>query len=174
MFKKKTIAAEPENPIRRKLEDALTQLGESETLQKKHLKIHLSENMKWTANISHAEKLLNHPQCQSPGAIKVLLEMAIDSNEEAKGNQQKTEIQIAQIQGYKTEIRDALTKMKTSIKMSDELRHRLKVIGATQTSSSKPKEMSGLEDEETIFRNLRGTLLAVDALVSLQKEEISA
>lgn len=174
MFKKKSPEAVVENPIRVKLEEALEQLEKSETAYSAIHGVNKFDRDNWSKKIYSAEKFLHHPKCKSPEHVKTLLKMAIASYEVAMKDAQESKLQLEKIQGYKDEIREAITKMNTPDDMSDTLKHRLKVIGSSPAVLSGNSRTVEIEDEETIFHNLRGTLLAVDALVSLQKEGIAA
>lgn len=173
MFKKKTTELVPENPIRAKLENALQQLEGSEKACHAQYQIQLYERDSWSEKIRSAEKFLAHPRCQTPDYVKTMLKMAISSYEESAEAAIQSKSQLDRIFVYKFDIREAITKLNTPDTMSDELKHRLKVIGSTQVNFEGQLQSSHEEDEETIFRSLRGTLLAVEALVELQKESIS-
>lgn len=174
MFKKKTPEPVLKNPILEKLEEALAKLEASDKTYNASYQIQLHERDNWAEKIRSAEKFLSHPRCQTPDYVKTLLKMAIASYEEVAEAAIQSKRQLDKIFVYKMDIRDAIAKLNTPDTMSDELKHRLKVIGSSQIATEGATPVWYAEDEEAIFRGLRGTLLAVEALGELQKESVSA
>jgi hypothetical protein len=177
MFKKKTkqeLAFVATNPIRTKLEDALQKITEQITELKdgKHSSAS-SAFHDWEWKIYEADALLAHPQCTSKTQAQALRDIAIEQFMIANREQALAEAQLEEMEEYKSTISEALLKL-GPIASTDELQLRIEALGSLKALNVSPADKTDPATKHAVYDEIKPTLFAVDALISLQKEGIES
>lgn len=176
MFRKNTkTAIEPEgNPIRVKLESALHEISvKIDDFKDGHHWEVTDLERDWYHNVTLGQQLLAHPRIATDEAkdgAQRLLDSALEHYYAFKKEAKIARTHLRQMESYKHEISEALLKL-GPIASTDELQQRLVALG----SPNVPGMATGLvkvesKREKDIYADIRPTLFAVDALVSLREE----
>lgn len=174
MFKKKT-KTEPDkstDPIRDKLEKALQKITEQIT-ELKDGKCSFSESAfhDWEWKIYEADALLLNPRCTSKKQVQALRDFAAEQFLIANRELALAEVQLEEMEEYKATISEALLKL-GPIAATDELQQRINALNSLKALKTSGESQTA--EEHVIYDDIRPALFAVDALISLQKEEIES
>lgn len=172
MFKKKTeITPVTESPIRVKLEEALSKIeAHIKAFEDGHHADLLSEEHNWQFAIYKANDLLGSPLCETKDQVRELREIAVEQFRTVVKQRYIADAQIEEMKLYKSTISEALLKL-GPIESFDDLSQRINALKALKPMNAIAEANNPLKDYE-VYDDIRPTLYAVDALISLQKEDV--
>lgn len=172
MFKKKTksIAPVADNPIRAKLEDSLAKItAHIEEFKDGHLDEVSSEARRWNLKIYDINGLIEDPKCKTKDQARALRSIVIEQYRSLAKQKAIAEAQLDEMMEYKSAITESLLKIGSIVSLND-LEQRIQSLQALKSTNAIAEKANPLKDHE-IYEDIRPTLYAVDALVSLQKDE---
>lgn len=169
MFKKKG-AKQSENPIIDELKASHSAIEQSITQFEALLKDLEHRKTRWYLKVRSAERLVAYRGLKSKKDAKSLLDIAVATYRQISQDITQTEEHLAKLRKSRQSVSDALLQVGT-IAATTELQERLLRLTRQKTESEAIKAIEQDKSYE-VNPNLQRTLFAVEALVSLRKEEV--
>lgn len=172
MFKKKAKRVVADDPIREKLEEAYQKITDHiQEFKDGHLQTVTSGETNWKFKVYDINGYLKDRQCKSKDQARTLREIALKQYAYYAKELAIAEAQFQEMQTYKSTIGEALAKI-GSMSSLTELQQRINALQALETMQTSSAHLSPMKKHE-IYSEIRPTLFAVEALISLQKEDQS-
>lgn len=171
MFKKKTTGIAPvaESPIRVKLDAALVKINAHIKEFEEHLSNLTSEEHNWRFAIYEANDLIGSSECKTKDQARQLREIAVEQFRSVVKQRHIADAQLEEMKLYRSTINEALLKL-GPIESFGELEQRINALKALKPLNAIAEKGNPLKDHD-VYDDIRPTLYAVEALISLQKED---